>query len=92
MNAALAEKQKCQDEADATAATIDLANRLVNGLASEKIRWTEEVKMLVFIISYFVSSNSIIEICLINAKLITLKINDTIVIYLDHYSVISLLV
>ncbi|XP_050493820.1 uncharacterized protein LOC126875139 [Bombus huntii] len=44
MNAALAEKQKCQDEADATALTIDLANRLVNGLASEKIRWTEEVE------------------------------------------------
>nr|XP_033200758.1 dynein beta chain, ciliary-like isoform X1 [Bombus vancouverensis nearcticus] len=46
MNAALAEKQKCQDEADATALTIDLANRLVNGLASEKIRWTEEVESL----------------------------------------------
>ncbi|XP_076625371.1 dynein beta chain, ciliary [Colletes latitarsis] len=46
MNAALAEKQKCQDEADATALTIDLANRLVNGLASEKIRWTETVKTL----------------------------------------------
>lgn len=50
MNAALAEKQKCQDEADATALTIDLANRLVNGLASEKIRWTETVEMLVSII------------------------------------------
>ncbi|XP_054000578.1 dynein beta chain, ciliary-like [Hylaeus anthracinus] len=46
MNAALAEKQKCQDEADATALTIDLANRLVNGLASEKIRWTETVQTL----------------------------------------------
>ncbi|XP_076548684.1 dynein beta chain, ciliary isoform X2 [Osmia lignaria lignaria] len=46
MNAALAEKQKCQDEADATALTIDLANRLVNGLASEKIRWTETVETL----------------------------------------------
>lgn len=32
------EKMKCQAEADATNATIDLANRLVNGLASEKIR------------------------------------------------------
>lgn len=53
MNAALAEKQKCQDEADATALTIDLANRLVNGLASEKIRWTEEVEMLVFIQQIF---------------------------------------
>lgn len=54
MNAALAEKQKCQDEADATALTIDLANRLVNGLASEKIRWTEEVERSDFSISHFV--------------------------------------
>ncbi|XP_078035559.1 dynein beta chain, ciliary-like isoform X9 [Augochlora pura] len=46
MNTALQEKQKCQDEADATALTIDLANRLVNGLASEKIRWTETVETL----------------------------------------------
>ncbi|XP_015187538.1 PREDICTED: dynein beta chain, ciliary-like [Polistes dominula] len=46
MEIALAEKQKCQDEADATALTIDLANRLVNGLASEKIRWTETLEML----------------------------------------------
>lgn len=45
MNVALAEKQKCQDEADATALTIDLANRLVNGLASEKIRWAETVEL-----------------------------------------------
>lgn len=43
MNIALGEKQKCQDEADATAMTIDLANRLVNGLGSEKIRWNETV-------------------------------------------------
>lgn len=35
---AVNEKMKCQAEADATNATIDLANRLVNGLASEKIR------------------------------------------------------
>lgn len=41
---ALAKKQKCQDEADKTAFTIDLANRLIGGLASEKIRWTESVK------------------------------------------------
>lgn len=45
MNIALAEKQKCQDEADATAMTIDLANRLVNGLASEKVRWAETVEV-----------------------------------------------
>lgn len=41
---ALDKKQKCQDEADKTAFTIDLANRLIGGLASEKIRWTESVK------------------------------------------------
>ncbi|XP_046432396.1 dynein beta chain, ciliary-like [Neodiprion fabricii] len=46
MNTALSEKQKCQDEADATSLTIDLANRLVNGLASEKIRWAETVSFL----------------------------------------------
>ncbi|XP_031848127.1 dynein beta chain, ciliary [Nomia melanderi] len=46
MNTALQEKQKCQDEADATALTIDLANRLVNGLASEKIRWNETIETL----------------------------------------------
>lgn len=45
MNVALTEKQKCQDEADSTAMTIDLANRLVNGLASEKIRWAETVQV-----------------------------------------------
>lgn len=45
MDKALGEKQKCQDEADATALTIDLANRLVNGLASEKIRWIETVQL-----------------------------------------------
>ena len=36
-------KQKCQDEADATAATIDLANRLVGGLASENVRWAAAI-------------------------------------------------
>uniref|UniRef100_A0A1I8PDY1 Dynein beta chain, ciliary n=1 Tax=Stomoxys calcitrans TaxID=35570 RepID=A0A1I8PDY1_STOCA len=43
---ALAKKQKCQDDADKTAFTIDLARRLIGGLASEKIRWTESVKSL----------------------------------------------
>lgn len=47
MNEALAEKQKCQDEAEATAFTIDLANRLVNGLASENVRWAETVQVYV---------------------------------------------
>ncbi|XP_008208864.1 dynein beta chain, ciliary-like [Nasonia vitripennis] len=46
MEIAMAEKQKCQKEADATAMAIDLANRLVNGLASEKIRWAETVEEL----------------------------------------------
>ncbi|KAI3381366.1 hypothetical protein SNEBB_008024 [Seison nebaliae] len=45
-NAAMAEKQRCQDEADKTFKTIELANRLVGGLASENIRWTESVKNL----------------------------------------------
>ncbi|XP_030760043.1 dynein beta chain, ciliary-like isoform X2 [Sitophilus oryzae] len=37
-------KLKCQAEADATANMIDLANRLVNGLASENIRWRQLIK------------------------------------------------
>ncbi|XP_055614548.1 dynein beta chain, ciliary, partial [Uranotaenia lowii] len=45
-NDALAEKQKCQDEADKTAFTIDLAHRLVNGLASENVRWRESIASL----------------------------------------------
>ncbi|XP_055624142.1 dynein beta chain, ciliary-like isoform X3 [Toxorhynchites rutilus septentrionalis] len=45
-NDALAEKQKCQDEADKTAFTIDLAHRLVNGLASENVRWRESIALL----------------------------------------------
>ncbi|KAG7298071.1 hypothetical protein JYU34_018841, partial [Plutella xylostella] len=40
---AVNEKMKCQAEADATTNTIDLANRLVNGLGSEKIRWSQTV-------------------------------------------------
>lgn len=47
MKVALAAKQKCQDEADATAFSIDLANRLINGLASENIRWAETVQLYV---------------------------------------------
>ncbi|KAL4716976.1 hypothetical protein ACJJTC_012787 [Scirpophaga incertulas] len=37
------EKLKCQQEADATDAIIQLANRLINGLASENVRWAESV-------------------------------------------------
>lgn len=40
---ATADKLRCQKEADATQATIQLANRLVGGLASENIRWAEAV-------------------------------------------------
>lgn len=49
MNVALTEKQKCQDEAEATAFIIDLANRLVNGLASENVRWAETVEVCVYV-------------------------------------------
>ncbi|KAF5280421.1 hypothetical protein FQR65_LT03230 [Abscondita terminalis] len=41
---AMEAKLKCQAEADATALMIDLAHRLVNGLASEKVRWIESVE------------------------------------------------
>ena len=41
---ATAEKLKCQQEAESTALTISLANRLVNGLASENVRWAESVQ------------------------------------------------
>jgi dynein heavy chain len=41
---ATAAKLKCQQDAEATASTISLANRLVGGLASEKVRWAESVE------------------------------------------------
>ena len=41
---AMEEKVKCQEDADATAATISLANRLVNGLSSENVRWKKTVE------------------------------------------------
>ena len=37
-------KTKCEKEAAATAYTINLANRLVGGLSSENVRWSESVK------------------------------------------------
>ncbi|XP_068084396.1 dynein beta chain, ciliary [Anabrus simplex] len=40
---ATSEKLRCQEEADATNRTIQLANRLVGGLASENVRWAESV-------------------------------------------------
>lgn len=41
--AATSEKLKCQQQAESTARTITLANRLVGGLASENVRWGEAV-------------------------------------------------
>ncbi|KAJ0060498.1 hypothetical protein NL108_014189, partial [Boleophthalmus pectinirostris] len=41
---ATADKLKCQQQAEATARTISLANRLVGGLASENVRWAEAVQ------------------------------------------------
>ncbi|XP_020923545.1 dynein heavy chain 9, axonemal isoform X4 [Sus scrofa] len=43
---ATADKLKCQQEAEVTAGTISLANRLVGGLASENVRWAEAVQSL----------------------------------------------
>ncbi|XP_025202252.1 dynein beta chain, ciliary-like, partial [Melanaphis sacchari] len=43
---AVAEKTNCQNQADETSMRIDLANRLVNGLASENVRWKESVSIL----------------------------------------------
>jgi dynein heavy chain len=40
---ATAEKLRCEEEARSTQETIALANRLVNGLASEKVRWSDTV-------------------------------------------------
>ena len=40
---ATSDKLRCEEEAESTQKTIALANRLVNGLASEKGRWTEAV-------------------------------------------------
>lgn len=40
---ATAEKMRCQKEAEKTFHTIELANRLIGGLASEKVRWAESV-------------------------------------------------
>ncbi|KAK6632535.1 hypothetical protein RUM43_013303 [Polyplax serrata] len=45
-DAAMNAKMKCQAEADATALTINLANRLVGGLASENVRWKQSVANL----------------------------------------------
>ncbi|XP_038934021.1 dynein axonemal heavy chain 11 isoform X4 [Rattus norvegicus] len=41
---ATAEKVRCQEEVNQTNKTIDLANRLVSELESEKIRWGQSIK------------------------------------------------
>nr|VZI28891.1 unnamed protein product [Spirometra erinaceieuropaei] len=42
--AAADKKRKCQEEADTTFKTIELANRLVGGLVSENVRWSAQVE------------------------------------------------
>ena len=42
---AVDEKVRCQEEADATTKTIHLANRLVGGLASEKVSYFKVEKI-----------------------------------------------
>ncbi|VDN12624.1 unnamed protein product [Dibothriocephalus latus] len=42
--AAAEKKRKCQEEADTTFKTIELANRLVGGLVSENVRWSAQVE------------------------------------------------
>ncbi|XP_040289656.1 dynein heavy chain 11, axonemal [Bufo bufo] len=41
---ATAEKIRCQEEVNRTNTTIELANRLVKGLESENVRWSESIK------------------------------------------------
>merc|ERR1719379_1016856 len=41
-NEAMANKQALEDKANATKRKMDQANKLINGLAGEKIRWTED--------------------------------------------------
>ncbi|XP_061442923.1 dynein axonemal heavy chain 11 isoform X1 [Rhineura floridana] len=41
---ATAEKVRCQEDVSRTNKTIELANRLVKGLESENIRWTQSIK------------------------------------------------
>lgn len=57
-DSAMSEKMRYQQEADKTSFTIDLAHRLVNGLASEAIRWHQSVEKYV----NFGHSTSLIKI------------------------------
>jgi dynein heavy chain len=44
LDEAVAKKQAVEDDAAALQLNLSLANRLVNGLADEKIRWTNGIK------------------------------------------------
>jgi len=44
LDEAVAKKQAVEDDANALSLNLSLANRLVNGLADENIRWTNNVK------------------------------------------------
>lgn len=44
LNDAVAKKQAVEDDANALQLNLSLANRLVNGLSDENIRWTNNVK------------------------------------------------
>lgn len=46
LDKASSEKEKCQAEADRTEFKIQLAHRLVNGLASSNVRWRDSIKRL----------------------------------------------
>jgi len=62
-------KLKCQQEADHTTKTINLANRLVGGLASENVRWAEAVagfKVLLFHFSITATEMFVTKIILIS--------------------------
>uniref|UniRef100_A0A7M4FBW4 Dynein axonemal heavy chain 11 n=1 Tax=Crocodylus porosus TaxID=8502 RepID=A0A7M4FBW4_CROPO len=43
---AIAEKVRCQEDVNRTSRTIELASRLVKGLESENIRWSQSIKHL----------------------------------------------
>jgi len=47
---ATSEKLHCQQEADATNKTIELANRLIGGLGSENVRWAEAVAWYIIVV------------------------------------------
>jgi hypothetical protein len=44
LDEAVAKKKAVEDDANQLALNLSLANRLVNGLADENIRWTLNVK------------------------------------------------